>query len=150
MDIQERNLILTRRRWLVLFASCAANLALGAFFAWSVFAGPMAEKLNALQWGSIGICFMGVVLLCVLNGGFSANLGLMWLSCCILLMSTFNLLQKKLSASYPSLSITAYSFMFGGIGMLFFLPKAVPPPLADESAGCPAPFCPFPVHPAPP
>lgn len=33
---------LTRRRWLVLLASCVINLCIGALYAWSVFASPMA------------------------------------------------------------------------------------------------------------
>ena len=49
MTVQERNTYLTRRRWIILAASCIANLCIGAIYAWSVFAGPMAEHLNALN-----------------------------------------------------------------------------------------------------
>lgn len=49
MSIQERNLLLTRKRWYVLWASCIANLCIGAIYAWSVFAGPMAEHLNSIH-----------------------------------------------------------------------------------------------------
>ena len=49
MTLQERNTYLTKRRWIVLIASCIANLCIGAIYAWSVFAGPMAEHLNALN-----------------------------------------------------------------------------------------------------
>ena len=49
MTLQERNTYLTKRRWIVLIASCAANLCIGAIYAWSVFAGPMAEHLNTLN-----------------------------------------------------------------------------------------------------
>lgn len=49
MSIAERNTYLTKRRWIVLLASCIANLCIGAIYAWSVFAGPMAEHLNALH-----------------------------------------------------------------------------------------------------
>ena len=61
MSIEERNRILTKKRWLVLVACCAANLALGAFFAWSVFAGPMAERLNALQGTSLSAADLAIV-----------------------------------------------------------------------------------------
>jgi len=85
------------------------------------------EKLSTLQWCSIGICFVGVVLLCMLSGGFSMNMGLMWLGLGVIFLSTYNLLQKKLGkCGYPSLSITAWSFIIGAVGFLFFLPKAVP------------------------
>lgn len=40
---------LDQRRWLVLIASCLINLCIGSLYAWSVFASPMAEKLNTLS-----------------------------------------------------------------------------------------------------
>jgi len=61
MSIEERNRILTKKRWLVLAACCAANLALGAFFVWSVFAGPMAERLNALHGTSLSAADLAIV-----------------------------------------------------------------------------------------
>ena len=61
MSIQERNLILTRKRWLVLAACCLANLALGAFFAWSVFSGPMAERLNAIHGTALSAADLAIV-----------------------------------------------------------------------------------------
>ena len=61
MSIEERNRILTKKRWLVLAACCLANLALGAFFAWSVFAGPMAERLNTLQGTSLSAADLAIV-----------------------------------------------------------------------------------------
>lgn len=40
---------LTKRRWLVLIASCLINLCIGALYAWSVFASPMAEHISRVQ-----------------------------------------------------------------------------------------------------
>lgn len=40
---------LTRKRWLILIASCIANLCIGSLYAWSVFSAPMAEYLNGLN-----------------------------------------------------------------------------------------------------
>lgn len=39
---------LTKRRWLVLAASCILNLCIGSLYAWSVFAQPMAEHLSTV------------------------------------------------------------------------------------------------------
>lgn len=41
---------LTKRRWIVLIASCLINLCIGALYAWSVFAPPMAEHLSKIQY----------------------------------------------------------------------------------------------------
>lgn len=43
---------LTKKRWLILAASCLINLCIGSLYAWSVFAGPLAERINMLT-GSI-------------------------------------------------------------------------------------------------
>lgn len=40
---------LSKKRWLILFASCVINLCIGSLYAWSVLAGPMAEYLSALN-----------------------------------------------------------------------------------------------------
>lgn len=40
---------LSKKRWLVLAASCIINLCIGSLYAWSVLAGPMAEYLSALN-----------------------------------------------------------------------------------------------------
>ena len=42
---------LTKRRWAVLAASSLANLCIGALYAWSVFANPMAEHLASFTGG---------------------------------------------------------------------------------------------------
>ncbi|MDO5131855.1 MAG: OFA family MFS transporter [Eubacteriales bacterium] len=41
--------MLTQKRWAILAASCVANLCIGAVYAWSVFAGPMAGHLNSIH-----------------------------------------------------------------------------------------------------
>ncbi len=40
---------LTKRRWLVLVASCLINLCIGALYAWSVFVSPMAAHITEVQ-----------------------------------------------------------------------------------------------------
>lgn len=39
---------LDSRRWIILTASCLINLCIGSLYAWSVFATPLADKLNGL------------------------------------------------------------------------------------------------------
>ncbi len=45
----QNNLSLTKRRWMVMIASCCINLCIGALYAWSVFASPMAAYLSDLK-----------------------------------------------------------------------------------------------------
>ncbi len=40
---------LTKRRWIVLVASCLINLCIGALYAWSVFVAPMAVHISEVQ-----------------------------------------------------------------------------------------------------
>ncbi|MDF2871659.1 MAG: nitrate/nitrite transporter, NarK, partial [Anaerocolumna sp.] len=36
----------TKKRWQILIVSCLINLCIGSLYAWSVFAGPMAQYLS--------------------------------------------------------------------------------------------------------
>ena len=83
------------------------------------------EQLQRIQWCAIGICFVGVIVLAVLSGGFSCNIGLLWLAFAVLAMSTYNTVQRFLVGKYPPLAITAYSTLFGALGLLVFLPNGI-------------------------
>lgn len=53
---------LTKKRWIILIASCFINLCIGSIYAWSVFAAPMAEYLSSISGltltpGSLAIAF---------------------------------------------------------------------------------------------
>ena len=52
---------LTKRRWLVLISSCLINLCIGALYAWSVFAGPMAEHLTAVTGAAFTSADLAIV-----------------------------------------------------------------------------------------
>lgn len=126
MDRLERDRILTKRRWLVLFASCAANLALGAFFAWSVFAGPMAEKLNALQGtnysaADLAIIFslangLGVISM-VIGGAAEKKIGARWVIFIGAFLFGVGLMISGLARSFGMLML-GFSFI-GGMANAF-------------------------------
>lgn len=126
MSIEERNRLLTHRRWAVLFASCAANIALGAFFAWSVFAGPMAERLNALQGtgysaADLAIIFslangLGVISM-VIGGAAEKKIGARWV---IFIGAAFfgvGFIMSGLAKSFAMLML-GFSFV-GGLANAF-------------------------------
>ena len=82
------------------------------------------EKLLGIQWISIAVAFVGVILVTVLSGGFTVNIGLAWLICGMLFFSSYNLIQRFLSRRYETFTITAWSLIFGGIYFSPFLPSA--------------------------
>lgn len=60
-DVQTRNAALSRKRWSILAASCLANFCVGSVYSWSVFAGPMAGYLNALNNTSLTAADLAIV-----------------------------------------------------------------------------------------
>lgn len=93
------------------------------------------ENLSVIQWAAISIEFSGVVVLTLLNGSFSLNKGLIWLFAAVLLLSSYNLLQRKLTKTYSGLQASAFSIFFGTLMLAVFIPttaKEVPnaPPIA--------------------
>ena len=52
---------LTKKRWIILVASCLINLCIGSLYAWSVFAGPMAEHLSAATGTTLTAANLAIV-----------------------------------------------------------------------------------------
>ena len=82
------------------------------------------EKLAAYQWFAILVEFTGVVVLTLMNGTFSVNAGVFWLLFAALLLSVYNLLQRKLTQKYTALQATAYSIFCGTLMLAVFAPAA--------------------------
>lgn len=59
--IKADNSNLTKRRWLVLLASCVINLCIGALYAWSVFAEPMAVQLAGITGNEMTAADLSIV-----------------------------------------------------------------------------------------
>lgn len=83
------------------------------------------EKLTWLQWLAIGLEFCGVAFLTLINGVVSVNIGVLWLFLAALVLSFYNLLQRKLTKSYAPLQTAAYSIFAGTILLAVFLPTSV-------------------------
>lgn len=83
------------------------------------------EKLRAVQWTAIGIEFAGVIVLTMMNGIFSINVGIIWLLSAALALSIYNLIQRKLTKTYTALQTSAFSIFFGTILLAVFLPGSV-------------------------
>lgn len=79
---------LTKKRWLVLLSSCIVNLCIGALYAWSVFAGPMAQHLTELTGQTLTAADLAIVFsignsfgfITMIGGGFlNEKIGPKWL-----------------------------------------------------------------------
>lgn len=57
-ELQEE---LTKKRWLILIASCFINLCIGSLYAWSVFSAPMAEYLNSINGTAMTAANLAIV-----------------------------------------------------------------------------------------
>lgn len=83
------------------------------------------ERLKKLQWVAILICFGGVIVLTVLEGGITVNVGILWLLGAAVLISLYNLLQRRLTKRYTAVQSTAFSIFAGTLLLSVFLPEAV-------------------------
>ncbi len=71
------------------------------------------EKLFPRQWAAVALELLGVTVLTLLNDVFSLNSGLLWLFLAALALSSYNLLQRRLTKSSSSLQATTYSIFVG-------------------------------------
>lgn len=83
------------------------------------------EKLRAFQWIAVSIEFAGVAMLTLMNGVFSVNKGLLWMLLAVLLLSVYNLLQRRLTKTYTALQTSAYGIFFGTLMLAVFLPASL-------------------------
>ncbi|MCR5785839.1 MAG: OFA family MFS transporter [Eubacterium sp.] len=63
---------LDKKRWIILICSCLINLCIGSLYAWSVFAGPMADRLG-VESGALSLVFTlanAVGPVTMISGGF--------------------------------------------------------------------------------
>lgn len=58
---EEQQKKLTKKRWLILIASCLVNLCIGSLYAWSVFSAPMAEYFNTLTGENMTAADLAIV-----------------------------------------------------------------------------------------
>ncbi len=78
---------LTKKRWIILAASCFINLCIGSLYAWSVFSSPMAEYLNRINGNGLTSADLAIVFtlangvgpVTLISGGFiNDRLGPKW------------------------------------------------------------------------
>ncbi len=123
---------LTKKRWIILFASCMINLCIGSTYAWSVFSSPMAEHLSkingltgtsALTAGSLALAFticnfVGPITM-ITGGRFNDRMGPKWVIFIGGLLFGSGMLISGFATSVPVL-VLAYGLGCGlGMGMVY-------------------------------
>ena len=83
------------------------------------------EKIRKVQWIAILIELVGVAVLTVMSGGLSAGKGLLWMFGAALSLSTYNILQRKLTQTYTALQASTFSIFFGTLLLAIFAPTAM-------------------------
>ena len=83
------------------------------------------EKLKIYQWVAIGIEFVGILVLTLMDGSFSINEGVLWLLIAALCLASYNVLQRKLTKTYSALQASTYSIFFATIMLCIFLPGSI-------------------------
>ena len=82
------------------------------------------EKIKGFQWAAIVIELTGVAVLTVMSGGLSQSGGLVWLFLAALSLSTYNILQRKLTKTYTAMQASTYSIFAGTLLLAVFSPAA--------------------------
>ncbi|MGN0324293.1 MAG: OFA family MFS transporter [Oliverpabstia sp.] len=119
---------LTKKRWLILAASCLINLCIGSLYAWSVFAGPLAERINVLTGSSLTAANLAIIFtvanavgpITMISGGtINDKLGPKWVIFAGGLLFGLGLLACGFAGSVSFL-IVAYGLGCGlGMGMVY-------------------------------
>ena len=103
----------------IIMAMTPVMTAVGALFIYR-------EKIPAIGWISIGIEFIGILVLTLWDGVLSLNVGILWTLSTAILFCGYNLYQRKLlSQGYTPLEITIFSITAGAILFLPFLPNGI-------------------------
>ena len=87
----------------------------------------LKEKIGAIGWVSVALAFIGVGVITLTTGGEAGiNAGALWICAAAVLISSYNIFQRKILLRYKPLEVTAYCIVAGGIMLTVFAPKAVP------------------------
>ncbi|WP_018592785.1 DMT family transporter [Terrisporobacter glycolicus] len=122
-------ILFTKGTGLVTSATASIVIAMVPVFTAFLASFFYKEKLKMYQWCAIGIEFIGILVLTLMNGTLSINEGVFWLLLAALCLATYNLLQRKLTKKYTALEASTYSIFIGTLFLCFFLPSSIEPTL---------------------
>ncbi len=107
--------------------AAAASLVIATVPVWTALSARVVfrERLSARRWIATGIEFGGVAVLTLSDGGFRAGPGVLWLLLAALLLSAYNLIQRRLSRVYGGFAASGYGIFAGTLLLAVFLPGSV-------------------------
>jgi drug/metabolite transporter (DMT)-like permease len=115
--INEGSRTLTASAVSFIISSCPIITALLARFI-------LKERIGVLGWVSILCAFSGISVITYFNGGFVFDSGIIWVCAATVLISVYNIFQRKLLLRYSPLEITTYCIVAGALLLSVFAPKS--------------------------
>ena len=117
---------LTKKRWIILLASCLINLCIGSLYAWSVFATPMAAYLTSVTGSEVaGLAIIFTIAnavgpITMISGGFiNDKIGPKWVIFIGGILFGFGMIASGFAKSVGMLLLT-YGLGVGlGVGMVY-------------------------------
>ena len=83
------------------------------------------EKLLMVQWVSLVVAFIGIVLLSLSHGNVVLSKSVLILLVVAIDMAVYNLLQHHLTLTYTSFEASAYSILMGALMFCVFIPTGI-------------------------
>ncbi len=93
----------------------------------------LKERIGSIGWISVVCSFFGVGVITYFNGGLALTSGALWICFAVVLISTYNIYQRKLLLRYTPLEVTTYCIVAGAILLSVFAPQSFPQ-LVDAQA----------------
>ena len=119
---------LDKKRWFILILCCFVNLCIGSIYAWSVFAGPMEERLNSVYAAGLAVGALAIVFtianavgpIAMIPGGrINDKIGPRWIVLVGGLLFGGGYILSGFASSLPMLILT-YSIMSGfGLALVY-------------------------------
>jgi len=86
----------------------------------------LREKIGVIGWISVVCGFSGVGMITFFSGGFTFSSGVTWICFAMVLISIYNVYQRKLLLRYSPLEITTYCIVVGALLLSVFAPQSFP------------------------
>jgi len=95
----------------------------------------LKEKIGIFGWLSVFCAFSGIGIITFFNGGINFSSGVFYIVLCFILISVYNIYQRKLLTRYSPLEITTYCIISAALMLSVFAPQSFPQLIKAEPIG---------------